>query len=1191
MLSIAQSLNLSISELESPISMNLLSQLNPAQRQAVEIVDGPVLVLAGPGSGKTRVLTYRIAYLLEEIRLPPYNILAVTFTNKAAREMRERLQNLVGEEKLRDLAIGTFHAICARFLRRDGEAVGLAPGFVIFDSDDQSKLIQEIVREQNINDKVYRPGQVLGAISKAKNELIGPDEYVPATYWHEAIGRIYKRYQQKLLENNAVDFDDLLLYTVQLLRDHPSHLAKYQRRYVYLHVDEFQDTNMAQYLIVKLLAGKYKNIFCVGDEDQCLPPGTLLQTEHGEKPIEKIRVNDVITVAAGRGRTTQMRVQKTHRQKYNGKLITIETERGHRLRATPNHVLFARLGVRQDIHYVYLMYRKDRGYRIGIVQGSRTDGRHGEPFSGLMVRGNQEKADKLWILRVCFSKAEAQYYEQYFAFTYGIPTVVFFTTGRKMQLDEERIAELYKNIDTHKRAQELMQDLRIFPEFPHHRPKGIAGARLPDRIAIQLRMFGDTRRTDSSPWNAHRVSLNTSDRQLELALQAQGNHTRVGRRQTWRIEKSNLDYAQADAFARELAAQGGNLELARYAFLTEKRSAAGIAASYDLHPTSHIHPTMILPVLENDRIVEDSVACVNSEDYQGYVYDLDILHVHNYIANGIVVHNSIYAWRGADYRNVTRFREDFPDANIFLLEQNYRSTQTILDVAHAVIRRNPTRTDKKLWTENARGIPIEIIEAYDDREEPQLVAQEINRLLAQGKYHPKDFAVFYRTRAQSRILGEEFFRRGIPYKVIGARGFYELREVKDLLAYLRLLHNPRDTVSFNRILNVPARGIGKKTHEDLVKVAERLGVSPVVALKLLKEDGEERGEGREEGDTRFPYAKYFDARARRSLLAFYDILVELNALKDELTLTQFFDALVEKIGYEEYVKDGTKEGEERWENVIELRKATQEQSALDPQAALAEFLETAALVSDVDAHDANEGVVVLMTLHMAKGLEFPVVFITGMEEGIFPHSRSFDEPGEMEEERRLAYVGITRAKEKLYLMYAFRRSSFGNVSEPSEPSRFLADIPREFVKTKSGEKRNTYDDFLNAKKYKEQTTWGGGGESGARSVEGRETRNAKRETNFRRPSSFVKRETSMDDDDADETETRPLGKARTSFSEKPKPARNTEWNAGDKVSHPTFGDGVIVSSKVVGQDEELQVAFDGAGVKRLLAAYAKLTRR
>ncbi len=853
--------------------MSLLSQLNPQQRQAVERVDGPVLVLAGPGSGKTRVLTYRIAYLLQEIRLAPHNILAVTFTNKAAREMRDRLARLVGEEKMRDLTIGTFHAICARFLRRDGETVGLAPGFVIFDDDDQAKLIQEIVREQNINDKVYRPGQVLGAISKAKNELVGPEQYVPATYWHEAIGRIYKRYQEKLLDNNAVDFDDLLIYTVQLLRDHPAVLQKYQRRYAYLHVDEFQDTNMAQYLIVKLLAGKYRNIFCVGDEDQ-----------------------------------------------------------------------------------------------------------------------------------------------------------------------------------------------------------------------------------------------------------------------------------------------------------------------------------------------------------------------------------SIYAWRGADYRNVIRFRQDFPDAQIFLLEQNYRSTQTILDVAQAVIRRNPTRTAKNLWTENPRGIPIEIIEAYDDREEPQLAAQEINRLLAQGKYKPKDFAVFYRTRAQSRLLGEEFFRRGIPYKVIGARGFYELREVKDLLAYLRLLHNPRDTVSFNRILNVPSRGIGKRTHQDLVKVAEKLGVSPVVALKLLKESserqnsspgserspqrseeerndsspgserspqrseeerndsspGSERSPQRSEEERNgvrsvqaaahsdFPYANYFDARARRALIAFYDLMVELNRLREELTLTQFYDALVEKIGYRDYLVDGSKEGDDRWDNVLELRKATQEHGALDPAAALAEFLETAALVSDVDAHDANEGVVVLMTLHMAKGLEFPVVFITGMEEGIFPHARSFDEAHEMEEERRLAYVGITRAREKLYLLYAFRRSTFGNQYEPTEPSRFLTDIPRELVHTRSGEKRNSYDDILNARKYKEMTTW--------EADDRRQTNDARRTTKdasrqvapktARRSSTVVGR--SSDDD---ETATRKLGAAKTSFVEKPKPAQATEWKGGDKVTHPTFGNGTIIASKIVGNDEELQVAFEGAGVKRLLAAYAKLTRR
>src|SRR5581483_3457358 len=519
------------------------------------------------------------------------------------------------------------------------------------------------------------------------------------------------------------------------------------------------------------------------------------------------------------------------------------------------------------------------------------------------------------------------------------------------------------------------------------------------------------------------------------------------------------------------------------------------------------------------------------------------------------------------------------------------------------------------WTANPRGIPIEIVEAYDEREEPQLVAQEISRLIAQGKYKPKDFAVFYRTRAQSRVLSEEFFRRGIPYKVIGARGFYELREVKDLLAYMRLLHNPRDTVSFNRILNVPPRGIGKRTQEDLVKVAERLGVSAVTALKMLKEDTEksrqeaesskqkaedrsregqqkaENGQKEAKNQSTFPYSNYFDTRARRALVAFYDLLVELNQAKNELTLTQFFDTLVEKIGYDDYLKDGTREGEDRWNNVLELRKATLEHSALDPNLALAEFLETAALVSDVDAHDENEGVVVLMTLHMAKGLEFPIVFITGMEEGIFPHSRSFDEPHEMEEERRLAYVGITRAKEKLYLVYAFRRSSYGNVSEPSEPSRFLADIPRELVKTKSGEKRNTYDEFLNALKYRQATTWDARRETADEEPQPRRSRRRASGDTIGSTPTRSRRRAREEESGEDESDTRKLGAARSSFTEKKRPEREPEFRAGDKVMHPTFGEGTIVSSKVVGNDEELQVAFEGAGVKRLLAAYAKLTRR
>lgn len=746
---------------------------------AVEGIEGPVLVLAGPGSGKTRVLTYRVAYLIKEVRLAPHNILAVTFTNKAAREMRERLANLVGEEKLRDLTIGTFHATCARFLRRDGERVGLARGFVIYDDDDQSALVKQVLRELNLNDKVYRPGAVLSAISRAKNELVGPDEYAPPSYWHEGVRRIYGRYQELLVENNAADFDDLLNYTVRLFQDNADVLARYQRRYVYLHVDEFQDTNVAQYLIVKLLAGKYRNIFCVGDEDQ-----------------------------------------------------------------------------------------------------------------------------------------------------------------------------------------------------------------------------------------------------------------------------------------------------------------------------------------------------------------------------------SIYAWRGADYRNVIRFREDFPDAKLFLLEQNYRSTQTILDVAQAVIRHNSTRTDKKLWTKNPRGIPIEIFEAYNEQEESQFVVDEISRLVAQNKYRPGDVAIFYRTNAQSRRIEEAFVRKGMQYKLVGATRFYQRREIKDLLAYMRLLHNPNDAVSFNRVLNIPPRGIGRRTQEDLKHISDRLHVPLATALQMMKGEKLSRADGEvspETDDHRSPFSQFLDTRTFRVLQGYAKMLDDLMQASRELTLPELFDRLVTSIGYSDYLRDGSREGEDRWNNVLELRAVTRDFAAMEPENALPEFLEQVALVSDVDALEEKANVPVLMTLHMAKGLEFPIVFIVGMEEGVFPHSRSFDEPAQMEEERRLAYVGITRAKEKLYLVYAFRRAQFGE-SEVGEPSRFLADIPNELVRTKGGTSlhfaqgnadrtgRRSLDEVISELNFKKQTTWERSGETAQTTV-------------------------------------------------------RQEFRSGDKVKHPTFGDGVVVSSKINGDDEELEVAFADKGVRRLIASYARLEKR
>jgi len=704
--------------------MDILTDLNPAQREAVTIVEGPVLVLAGPGSGKTRVLTHRVAYLVRECGIPPYRIMAVTFTNKAAHEMRARLHTLLGPQ-VRRLTLGTFHAICARILRREGERLGIPSDYVIYDSSDQRSLVRQALKDLNLDDKTYRPQAIHGAISRLKNELIPPDKFQTQTYWQEIVRRVYARYQELLGENDALDFDDLLMRTVQLFRDHPEVLQKYQRRYAHILVDEWQDTNTAQYELVRLLGNEHRNVFVVGDEDQ-----------------------------------------------------------------------------------------------------------------------------------------------------------------------------------------------------------------------------------------------------------------------------------------------------------------------------------------------------------------------------------SIYRFRGADYRNVQRFRQDFPEARVVLLEQSYRSPQVILDVANAIISHNTRRQPKRLWTARQGGVPVTIYEAYNEIEEAQFVVREIARLVREGLARPGDCAVMYRTNAQSRALEEAFMRQGMPYKLVGATRFYARREIKDILAYLRLIHNPEDRVSLRRVINVPPRKLGSKTVARLVTWAMEQGISEYAALQRLREVEESP----------------FGTLARKRLLAFLDLLEELRATSRQVGVLDLLDLVLERTGYERYIRDGTEEGEDRWENIKELRTVAAEYEGLAPPEALTTFLEEVALVSDVDNLDAEADVPTLLTLHSAKGLEFPVVFIVGMEEGLLPHSRSFDDPEAMEEERRLCYVGITRAKERLYLVYAFRRTIYG-YSEVSEPSRYLADIPPHLV---AGAE-----------------PWKPGAES-------------RKEEEIFAP--------------------------------------------GERVRHPTFGEGIVVECKPVSGDQELTVAFEGNGLKRLLASMARLTK-
>ncbi len=705
----------------------ILAQMNPAQRKAVEAPDGPILVVAGPGSGKTRVLTHRVAHLVKNRGVSPYRIMAVTFTNKAAREMKERLHELLGDRVLRQITIGTFHAACVRILRREAAHIPYDRDFVIYDTADQISLVRRSLKELNLDDGDLGPRGILDGISRAKSQLIGPGDYVAASYEQEVVSRVYRRYQRLLLENNAFDFDDLLMVTVRLLRENQGVLDKYQRQYQHILVDEFQDTNVAQYIILKLLAGRHRNLFVVGDEDQ-----------------------------------------------------------------------------------------------------------------------------------------------------------------------------------------------------------------------------------------------------------------------------------------------------------------------------------------------------------------------------------SIYAWRGADFRNVQRFRDDYKDVQVVLLEQNYRSTQMILDTAHHVISCNVQRVQKRLWTENEPGVPVVAMEAYDEQEEAQYVLQEIERLMTEEGRFPGDLAVMYRTNAQSRSLEEAFVRGGVPYKLVGATRFYERREIKDVLAYLRVIHNPLDTVSLGRIVNVPRRAIGQKTMNQLASWAESQGVPLFDALRMLR-DREDSPVG---------------GRGRSSLLSFLALLQEFIGVRRELSVLELLDLVLDLTGYASYVRDGSDEGEERWENINELRSVAREYSSLPVEESLTSFLEEVALVSDVDNLDEQVPAPSLLTLHMAKGLEFPVVFIVGLEEGVLPHNRSMDTPEELEEERRLFYVGITRAKERLYLLHTFRRTLFGR-DELSEPSRFLADIPTDLF-----ERKGFTDEAV---------------------------------VRVQRPTT-------------------------------------TRFHDGDRVRHPKFGEGIVLSSKPLSDDEEVTVIFDSSGIKRCLAGYGGIEK-
>ena len=1008
--------------------MNInFSGLNPAQREAVETISGPLLVLAGAGTGKTRVITYRIANLLKNW-IAPENILALTFTNKAAREMRERVNELVGGDSARKIFLGTFHAFCMRVLRREVKHTYLHNGFTIADDVDQSSILKQIlvdigVVKEDINIHRYR-------ISNAKNELISPEMFLEKFSFlqgKELTAQIYRKYQDTLLLQNMLDFDDIMMLTVKLWEDNPEVLVRYQDQYKYLLVDEFQDTNLAQFRIIQLLGGTRNNICVVGDDDQCVLKDTDIATYDSSIKVESVTPNKTILSAAGHGKVLQGKVEKVLKKHYSGTVVKITTVKNKTLTATPNHIGFVKLKSEPGKFYVYLMFRKDKGYRIGQTQGVRS--RNGEIINGLNVRLNQEKADKIWILKVCNNKDKATFFEQYYSFKYGIPTTVFHSIGRKFSLSQQNIDELFNRIDTVKSVHNLMKDELIFEEYPHCIPNAVVRGCSTRRI-INVTAFGGREAGKIFGWHSHRISLNTSGDDLKIEVEKNRFPVRKGQRSTWRVETERIEYDEASLYADRLSSLDDELSVVKKARLVNDTK------SFMYMPFSHLKENMVIPVLENNTIVEDVISKVEFLDYDGKVYDLSVPHLRQYIANGIVVHNSIYGWRGAKVENILDFPNQFPGAKVVKLEQNYRSTNTILRAANCFISGNRRRHDKSLWSKKGEGCRIKLYQTETDREEAVFITNEIYRLrMRDSSIKYRDIAILYRSNHQSRLFEQQFRKDNVPYRLVGSRSFYDRKEIRDAVAYLKLIVNPRDDQSFLRIIGVPSRGLGKKAISDLRDCQTRTKKSLCYTLN-------------DEG-----FLSEISGKAKSSAKQFYAVFQKWRSEFTEpgslaLKVRGFFFDIEFLNGFQKMYKN-IEEAENRKDNVLEFINAiAQYENDQDEPPKLIDFLENFSLADDndkVDEDENTENAVTMLTVHAAKGLEFPYIFVVGMEQGLFPHSRSLEER-DTDEERRLFYVAVTRAKESLILTHSKTRFKFGR-QEYQEQSLFTRELPEELLET------------------------------------------------------------------------------------------------------------------------------------------------
>ena len=1108
--------------------MDLKALLNKEQYEGANTIDGPVLILAGAGSGKTRVLTYRMAHMVQDLNIFPYKILAITFTNKAAREMKERVEAIIGE-KANDIWISTFHSTCVRILRREIEKLGYKKSFTIYDSSDQKTLIKECIKSLQINDKDISENEIIGKISKAKDNMQNAEAYYREhehNFREKKIAEVYKLYQKRLKENNALDFDDLIFKTVELFKKDKETLEFYQRKFQYIMVDEYQDTNGVQYELVRMLAEKHRNICVVGDDDQCLVEGTLVETEDGSVKIEALNSGDKIKAAAGNGETASLEVKEISKKQYAGEIIKVTTETGKVIKATPNHLTFGKVLLEEEKYYVYLMYKEGLGYRVGQTSSIRS--RDNRNASGLAVRLNGEQADKIWIIKVCDNKGDASYYEQYYSVKYGIPTIVFNSRGRNITISQEQIEKMFKEINTYDAAERLMEDEYLYKEYPHHLSNAVVrGDSVRKRVNISF--FGGKKSIGRGLYS-HRIGLNSSGDETKDKFVEAGFNVRNGERNTYRVETERALYDEAEEFARNLA-QVEDFEILRKAKLTEDKS-------FMFMPMGSLKVGMAIAVNNEGIIVEEKVISVEKEEYNGFVYDLNVDEARNYIADNVVVHNCIYQWRGADIKNILGFEKDYPDAKVIKLEQNYRSKGNILDAANVVIVNNANRKSKALRTTQEPGSKIQVYRAYSDADEGSFVASRIVKIKEEQGKKNKDFAILYRTNAQSRIFEESLRRAGIGYKIVGGTRFYDRKEIKDMLSYLKVLVNPEDSVALRRIINVPKRGIGDATIGKVVDFVENYelslwdGLSEVRTIPTLT------------------------PRNCTGIENFMQMMEKFMEMSESIPVSHLIEMILKDTGYMAELENSKDiEDKSRIENLKELVSDAVDFEKTSEDKSLSAYLEKVSLVQDTDKLEDEEnenGSVVLMTVHSAKGLEFPVVFMVGMENGLFPGAASFESDAEMEESRRLCYVGITRAKEVLYMTSAEVRRVFGRTVSYAQ-SDFIAEIKpdlREYVVLEN--KRSAAD-------------------AARAMVAGRDQRN--------NPHSIRGGYST--------TGARGFNAPKTTTAS----GGNTvseDITIGRKVKHKVFGVGTVVAVAEVNGDKKLTIAFNSQGIKNLMQSIAKL---